>query len=173
MTGPQQTIDTVSPPAAHFRPLHLRWHFIALVALGGAVGTAAREGLALAVPDFGGLPTTIFGINVVGAFLLGLLLETLALAGPDAGGRRVLRLLVGTGMLGGFTTYSTFATGAGLLLDGGSIWLSVLYGVGTVVIGAAATFGGIVLAASVHNARSRRREVLGRQARGRGEEADA
>lgn len=69
----------------------------ALVFVGGALGSLARYGLALALP---GLWAT-WTVNIVGSFALGLLL-----------GRRPaqpLRLLLGTGFLGGFTTYSAFA----------------------------------------------------------------
>ena len=54
----------------------------------------------------GGVPVATFGINVVGAFLLSVLLELLAKHGLDIGWSRRVRLGVGTGALGGFTTYS-------------------------------------------------------------------
>ena len=104
-------------PAA--RPVHLRWQHLALVFAGGTVGTALRELLAISVPPVAGVAVVIVGINVVGAFLLGLLLETLARRGPDDGRRRQLRLLLGTGVLGGFTTYSAFNSETlGYFLDG-------------------------------------------------------
>ncbi|WP_371740714.1 CrcB family protein, partial [Frigoribacterium sp. CFBP 13712] len=90
--------------------MHLRWRFIGLVALGGTIGTGLREALALSFPAApGSIPVTILLINVVGAFALGLLLESLMRRGPDAGRRRDLRLFIGTGVLGGFTTYSALA----------------------------------------------------------------
>lgn len=87
------------------RPGPPRWRHLAMVAAGGAVGAGVRELLALGLPGAG----TILAINLVGSFLLGVLLEGLARRGPDEGPRRDLRLLLGTGVLGGFTTYSTFA----------------------------------------------------------------
>lgn len=124
------------------RPPHLRWRFLALVALGGAIGTAIRALLAEAFPGHDGISWVILVINVVGAFCLGLLLEALALRGPDVGGRRTLRLFVGTGVLGGFTTYSTLADDTAQLLDVGQ-WgagsgyalLSVVLGLGAVALG--------------------------------------
>ena len=86
------------------RPPHLRWGFIALVALGGAIGTTVRALLAAAFPAHDGISWTILAINVVGAFCLGFLLNALARRGPDVGRRRAVRLFVGTGVLGGFTT---------------------------------------------------------------------
>ncbi|WP_232832714.1 fluoride efflux transporter FluC [Curtobacterium sp. YC1] len=124
------------------RPLHLRWRLVLLVALGGAVGTAARALLAAAFPPRDGISWVVLGINVVGAFCLGLLLDALARRGPDAGRRRGIRLLVGTGVLGGFTTYSTLADDTARLLDAGR-WgagsgyalLSVALGLVAVVLG--------------------------------------
>ena len=110
---------------AHARPVHLRWQYLALVAAGGAVGTALRELLMLAVPPVAEIPVATLGINVLGAFLLGALLETLARRGPDVGGRRKLRLLLGTGALGGFTTYSSLATDTSLLIIRGHLGVSL------------------------------------------------
>lgn len=129
-------------PAAD-RPPHRQWRFFVLVALGGAIGAGARAALAAAFPGVGGISWTILGINVVGAFCLGLLLESLAHAGPDTGRRRALRLFVGTGVLGGFTTYSTLADDTARLLDvgrwgagSGSAVLSVVLGVVAAAAGA-------------------------------------
>lgn len=125
------------------RPVHLRPEFVAVVAAGGAVGTAAREGLSLAIPTIGGFPIAVFGINVVGAFLLGLLLDTLARRGADEGRRRVLRLLLGTGFCGGFTTYSSLATATAVLLSTGAAGTGVPYAAATVLAGGLASWAGI------------------------------
>lgn len=122
---------------------------MAMVALGGAIGTGAREAISLAVPPVDGVPVAILGINVVGAFLLGVLLETLLVRGPDTGRRRDLRLFLGTGVLGGFTTYSALATDSGLLLLDGRPAVGVLYAVGSVVLGVLASTLGIALARRV------------------------
>lgn len=135
------------------RPIHLDWRNLAIVFAGGAVGTAAREGLALVIPTMDGIPLAIFVINVVGAFLLGALLEGLSRGGPDEGRRRGIRLLIGTGFLGGFTTYSTLATDTSQLVAHGSSGLAIAYSLGTVVIGALASWGGIAAGASIHRRR--------------------
>lgn len=141
----------VPGPQPGERPLHLRLPHVGLVLLGGIFGTAAREGLTLAVPGINGIPTTILTVNVVGAFLLGLLLESLLRAGPDGGARRTLRLMLGTGCLGGFTTYSTFAVdvvdlwgapGSGLADPGAGVLLLLA----TILAGALASWAGIALA---------------------------
>ena len=121
-----------------------------LVALGGAVGTTARALLEQAfAPAPGSWPWTTFWINLAGSFVLGALLETLLRSGPDAGWRRGVRLGCGTGVLGGFTTYSTFAVEVERLASGGHIALGAAYALGSVVLGVAAAVGGIALAAAV------------------------
>lgn len=145
-------------------PVHLHWRYLGLVAIGGALGTAAREGLTLSVPALGRFPSTVFAINVIGALLLGMLLEALVRRGADQGPRRAVRLLVGTGVMGGFTTYSTLATDTASLLGHGAAALAVAYAVATVLVGACATGLGIAIAAATH----RRREVGGTASPGDG-----
>ena len=128
-------------------PVHLHWRHIALVFVGGALGTAVRALVAVAVPPVAGLPVATFGINVVGAFVLGALLQALAGRGPDEGGRRDLRLFAGTGILGGFTTYSAFAVDADGLIAAQNVGGSILYALATIVVGALASVAGIALAA--------------------------
>jgi CrcB protein len=132
----------VPPPE---RAVHLRPAMLALVAAGGAVGTAAREGLGLAIPVVGGLPVAILVVNLLGAFVLGLLLEALLRQGPDVGGRRLLRLTVGTGFCGGFTTYSTLAVGVAELLRAGSSGLGIGYALGSVLLGGLAAWSGVLV----------------------------
>ena len=128
-------------------PIHLHWRYIGLVFVGGALGTTLRYLVSAAIPPWLGLPVGTFGINIVGAFALGMLLEALALRGPDEGMRRNLRLFVGTGILGGFTTYSAFAVDTDGLLTSNNLWGSIAYAVATIVIGAAASLAGIALSA--------------------------
>lgn len=120
------------------------------MALGGTFGAAAREGLVLAMPDAGPVPWAVFLVNLAGAFVLGFLYEELAR--PRWAGTRgaKLRLLLGTGFCGGFTTYSTLATGTAALagwtsgaVSPGLGWAAA-YALGTVVFGALATWCGIL-----------------------------
>jgi fluoride exporter len=124
---------------------HLSWSSVALVAAGGAVGTGLRYLITLLVPKWAGVPVATFGINVVGAFLLGALLESLADHSLDTGWSRRVRLGVGTGGLGGFTTYSTLATET-VTLAGTHPGRAAAYALGTLFIGAAASIVGIWLA---------------------------
>ncbi len=128
------------------RPVHLHWRSVGLVAAGGTFGTAARFALTEALPSWHGVPVATFGVNVLGAFLLGVLLADLARRGRDGGARRAVRLLVGTGFLGGFTTYSSLAVDTDALVRSGQAGLAIGYAVTTVVIGALAAAAGIRLA---------------------------
>jgi CrcB protein len=135
------------------RPIHLRWRYLGLVAAGGAVGTALREALSLLVPPVGGIDIAVLGINIVGAFALGVLLEHLARRGTDEGGRRTARLLLGTGVLGGFTTYSALAADTSLLFAADRAWLALAYSLGSVVLGGLAAWAGIAVSAAAGRAR--------------------
>ncbi len=126
-----------------------------VVAVGGAVGTAARAMLGVVIPDVAGVPFGVFVINLAGAFLLGLLLAVLGRLGPDAGRRRTIRLLCGTGVLGGFTTYSALATDTVLLIDGGDLLRGLGYAVITVLAGAVLSWAGLVTGRAVPLGRRR------------------
>jgi fluoride exporter len=108
-----------------------------LVFLGGAVGTAARLALGLWIPDAGGFPVATFAVNVVGSFLIGVLAARL----PST---TDLRVLLGTGVLGGFTTYSAFMTGT-VGLWAAAPGIAVLYAVASLVLGLAAAALGLRL----------------------------
>lgn len=109
---------------------------------GGAVGTALRAAIGWLVPAVGTVPLATIAINVSGAFALGLLLAALGRRGPDVGRRRALRLTIGTGVLGGFTTFSALAVDTARLLGTGRALEGVLYAAGTVLAGLAAAAAG-------------------------------
>lgn len=139
---------------------HLRWTSIALVAVGGALGAAAREGVRLVIADVSGVPVAIAVVNVIGAFLLGVLYEAVTRLGPGSPTAARVKLLLGTGFCGGFTTYSSLATDSAILLSHGRWGVGALYGVGTLVVGACATFAGIAVGARADAQRSATREVI-------------
>ncbi|WP_248258727.1 CrcB family protein [Georgenia sp. EYE_87] len=144
----------VSRPAARRRRSSLP-RLAVLVALGGTAGTAARAHLEAALPaQAGAWPWTTFLINVAGSFLLGVLLESLLRGGEDTSWRRAVRVGCGTGLVGGFTTYSTFILEVERLLQGGHATVGVLYALVSVVAGLAAAGIGVAIA----EARSRSHE---------------
>lgn len=110
---------------------------ILLVAAGGTAGTAARLGLGLMLPDVGGFPVAVLVANVLGALLIGLLAARLPATAE-------LRLALGTGVLGGFTTYSAFMTGT-LSLWADAPVIAVAYAVGSLTLGLAAAALGLRL----------------------------
>ena len=118
---------------------------LALVAAGGCAGTLLRAALERAWPASPGhLPVTTLALNVVGALALGLLLGALG------EGRPRLRLALGTGVLGGLTTHSTFILESHRLLtsggDGGHPVLGAAYLMGSMVAGLVAAGLGLWLA---------------------------
>ena len=117
---------------------------IFLVALGGALGSVARYlvsvwSVRLAGPNF---PWGTLTVNVVGAFLIGLMVETIARR-FDASAE--MRLFLVTGILGGFTTWSSFTLDAVALFERGDLGLSALYLGGSLVVYFAAVFAGLAL----------------------------
>ena len=130
------------------RPPHHEPRLIALVALGGAIGTTARWALTSAVGTTSSRwPTATLIENVVGSFLLGALLEALLRRGAESSRGRLVRLGVGTGVLGGFTTFSSLAIEMERLLAAGQVTLGLLYGAVSVLLGVLACVAGIALAA--------------------------
>ena len=133
------------PPLSH----------VVLVFIGGCAGALARVGLATAFPTLpGSLPLTTLLENVTGAFLLALLLSA---AGSRVAVRPSVRLALGTGVLGSFTTYSTLAVEVERLLRSGEAPLGLGYAALTLVLGLlAAGLGLLTGRALAHRAPQRR-----------------
>ena len=138
------------------RAHHLDPRLVALVAVGGMIGTGVRHLLSTTLPAPDGWPTATLVENVVGSFLLGGLLEALLRRGAESRRGRLVRLGVGTGVLGGFTTFSSLAIELERLLAEGAIGTAVTYAAATVVCGLLACLLGVVLAARHHRWRRRR-----------------
>jgi CrcB protein len=120
-----------------------------LVMIGGAFGSGlrylvSRLSLTLVGPGF---PWGTWFINLSGGLLMGLLVGLLA-RHPSANGENV-RLLVGVGVLGGFTTFSTFSLEAATMIQRGE-WGSALVYVTSSAVGAIlALFAGLAIARMV------------------------
>ena len=134
----EPTPSREAPP----RVVPLEPQTIALVLLGGVIGAAGREGLSLAMPAQDGIPWSVFIVNVVGAALLGFLLTVLVSRKRQTQTHRDIRLFAGTGLLGGFTTYSSLATDTAVLL-GSRPGTAVAYAVASVLFGIVAAGVGI------------------------------
>ncbi|MFO6451611.1 MULTISPECIES: fluoride efflux transporter FluC [unclassified Aeromicrobium] len=126
------------------RPLYASPVALVLVLIGGALGTAVRASLAEAFPPADGAwPWATFTVNVVGSFLLGALVA--AVSGREVGRLRYVRPALGAGVLGGFTTYSTFAVEVDRLVSGGALGLGLAYAVLSVVLGVLAAAAGVLV----------------------------
>jgi len=113
------------------------------VAVGGVAGAEARYGLEVAWPHPAGqFPWTTLLINVLGCLLIGVLLGALARAPRPP---RLARPLLGTGVLGGFTTFSAYAVDVAGLGHAGRWAVAAAYLVLTVVACVAATAVGLVV----------------------------
>ena len=110
----------------------------ALVGLGGVVGVLARYGIGRATAGTDALIWSTVGINVVGSFLLGLLVAG-SWFSNDA------REALGVGLLGGFTTFSTFSVQFVLEAEGGRAGVGIAYVLASVLGGIAAAWAGYAL----------------------------
>jgi fluoride exporter len=116
---------------------------LAAIFVGGAIGGGIRTGLtALAATPAGHWPWATFAVNLVGCFLLGYFVTRLQERLPiTAYGRPLL----GTGICGGLTTFSTFQLELLRMLEGGNVALAVVY----VVVSAAAGFLGVTFGTAI------------------------
>ena len=115
---------------------------VCVVAVGGAIGATARYGASLLWPTpAGAFPWTTLLVNVVGCALIGVLL---ALIGEVWAAHRLVRPFIGTGVLGGFTTFSTYAVDFRRLVVDGHTATGAAYLVATLLAAMAAVWGAVV-----------------------------
>ncbi len=116
-----------------------------IVFLGAGVGGAGRHGVnVLAARLFGtGFPLGTLAVNVVGCMAMGLLAGYFAFRGHLP---QEVRLLLTTGVLGGFTTFSAFALDSAVLWERGHVGAALLYVLASVVLSLAAVAAGLFLA---------------------------
>ena len=118
---------------------------ILAIGLGGALGAILRHFMAGAITRwFGtGFPLGIMLVNILGSFLMGFLITALATrfeASPE------MRGFIAVGLLGGFTTFSTFSLETVLLIERGELMQAALYILGSVFLAVAGLMAGMWLA---------------------------
>jgi fluoride exporter len=116
-----------------------------LVALGGAFGAVCRYLLGVRLfKAFGpGFPYGTFAANLLGGLLMGVLVGVLTLRG--GAGQEKWRLLLSVGVLGGFTTFSSFSLEVGLMIERRTYGAAAAYSLASVVLSIAALFAGLFL----------------------------
>lgn len=133
----------VTPPRPRSRAhLHRsRPDVLVAIGLGGMLGAAGRRGMSLWLPTHAGrFPWGTFWTNLAGSFLLGLVLVLILERFPPT---RYLRPFVATGVIGAFTTMSTYEVETALLLKDGYLLAGVVYGVGSLFAGLGLAYAGI------------------------------
>ncbi|MGI5192288.1 fluoride efflux transporter CrcB [Streptomyces sp. CA-288835] len=135
MTAPQS--EQVDGPGEFRAPARRpsAWHgqgpIVAVVAAGGAVGATARYGASLIWPtQTGAFPWTTFLVNVIGCAVIGVFMVVIS---DVWAAHRLVRPFFGTGVLGGFTTFSTYAVDIQKLVDEGRPRTGLAYLAATLV----------------------------------------
>ncbi|MES2295297.1 MAG: fluoride efflux transporter CrcB [Pseudomonadota bacterium] len=120
----------------------MNYAVMAAVAVGGAIGSVARYLMAgfVQAAAWEGFPYGIFVVNVSGGFIMGLLVELMALKWNVS---LEMRAFLTTGIMGGYTTFSTFSLDSALLIQRGSYASAAAYIVGSAVLSILALFAGL------------------------------
>ena len=122
---------------------------LAAIFVGGGIGSVLRYGVTLLVTQrFGpGFPWATFAINIVGSLIIGIVFELSQTR--TLGVTPLVRIFLMTGVLGGFTTFSTFSLDIVTLASERAFLLAFAYGAGSVIVGFVAAYAGIVAVRSM------------------------
>lgn len=172
--SPGPPVPAAAPPRGRARARHLwqgvsrelaaRWDILAVIALGGALGSLGRWGLATALPHPAtSFPWATFITNVTGCLALGGLMVLTEVWPPS----RYLRPFLAIGVLGGYTTFSAYMLDTRTLLVTGHAATAGAYLAGSLAAGLAAVWAGVVAARSaIRLARWRARRKADSERRG-------
>ncbi len=121
---------------------------VTAVAFGGAIGSVARYFVStVQSPTWTGFPYGIFIVNVSGGFVMGVLTELMALkfsVSPE------VRAFLTTGIMGGYTTFSTFSLESALLIQRQAYTTATSYVLGSAVISIMALFCGLWIVRAIY-----------------------
>ncbi|MFF1396176.1 fluoride efflux transporter FluC [Streptomyces sp. NPDC058287] len=130
-------------PAQRRAGLRSQGPIVAVVSLGGAVGACARYGAALLWPTPpGAFPWTTMWVNALGCFVIGVFMVIIT---DVWAAHRLVRPFFGTGVLGGFTTFSTYVVDIQHLVDAGRVRTGLVYLAATLLAAFAAVGLGVAL----------------------------
>ncbi|WP_308190337.1 fluoride efflux transporter CrcB [Amycolatopsis sp. GM8] len=147
LTEPIDPDVDVHVPAQRRELLRSHGAVLVVISFGGGLGAIARYGLAQWLPTPAGhFPWSTFLTNVLGCFLIGVLM---VLVTEVWSAHRLVRPFLGVGVLGGFTTFSTYATEVRALLQPGTVGIAVAYLAGTLVAALLAVVLGVWLTRAV------------------------
>ncbi len=119
------------------------WTVLGVISVGGALGALARYGLAVAWPHRPDqFPWATFVTNVTGCLLIGVLMVLIT---EVLSAHRLLRPFLGVGVLGGYTTFSTYTVDIQQLVAAGAARTGLAYLAGTLAAALAAVYAGITL----------------------------
>lgn len=126
----------------------MNWSIVAAVAAGGALGSAARYVVSVVMQrSIGtGFPWWTISVNVIGSFVMGLLVTAIALRWSMGQAGQAFLLV---GVLGGFTTFSAFSLDVATLIERNATLAAGGYVLGSVVLSIAALFAGMATARGI------------------------
>lgn len=121
----------------------MKFHLLAAVACGGAIGATGRYVTSFAISSLitTGFPIATLVVNVIGSFILGMLVEAFALFWSPG---LTVQAFLTFGVLGGFTTFSAFSVDTMLLLHRGEPFAALVYVLTSVVMSLAAAYLGFI-----------------------------
>lgn len=138
------------------------WAVLAAISAGGVLGALARYGLASAWPHTPGqFPWATFVTNVTGCFLIGVLMVLITEVWTA---HRLIRPFLGVGVLGGFTTFSTYTGDIQQMVAAHAARTALLYLVGTLAAALAAVQVGVMVTRLTSRPYRRRRDRRGEEA---------
>jgi len=122
------------------------WQPVLAVLAGGGIGSVLRYLVTFGITQWlgPGFPWWTFIINITGSFVIGVVAEVVQTRA--FGGAPLLRVFLMTGVLGGYTTFSTFSLDTLQLFEERVAMLAFFYAAGSVLLGVAAAFGGVAMA---------------------------
>jgi fluoride exporter len=145
-TESHRIVDAHAPAAV---PRYLQvlsrqpWDVIGVVAAGGSFGAVARYAIGVAWPTpAGGFPWAIFVVNALGCALIGVLMVLITEVWVV---HRLIRPMLGTGVLGGFTTFSTYAVDIHNLVAADAAGTGLIYMVATPAAALAAVWAAVAV----------------------------